>query len=141
MKSTKPAITVKTTVHVPVEKVWRLWTTAADIAQWNNPSDDWHSPRVEIDLRGQGRFLFRMEAKDGTAGFDHCGKYDKIIPNEFIEYSVDDGRKTIITFLSNGDHTTVTETFEPESETPVEMQRDFCQAILNNFKKYAEEQN
>ncbi|MVN20513.1 SRPBCC domain-containing protein [Mucilaginibacter arboris] len=137
-KDIKPEITVETTVKSSVEKIWKLWTTPADIIQWNNPSSDWHSLRVEIDLKDEGRFLFRMEAKDGSTGFDHCGKYDKIITNELIEYTVADGRKTIITFISNGNDTTVTETFEPETETPVEIQRDFCQAILNNFKKYAE---
>jgi uncharacterized protein YndB with AHSA1/START domain len=134
-------ITVETTVNVIIEKVWELWTTPADIKQWNNPSDNWHSPRVEIDLKEGGHFLFRMETKDGKAGFDHAGKYDKVITNELIEYTVSDGRKSIITFVPNGNNTNITESFEPEKESPVELQRGFCHSVLNNFKKYAENVN
>lgn len=134
-------ITVETTVNKPVENVWKIWTTPADIRQWNNPFDDWHSPRVENDLKQGGSFLYRMEAKDGSAGFDHCGKYDKVINNQLIEYTVSDGRKSIIKFVPTGDTTIVIETFEPEKENPIEMQRDFCQSVLNNFKKYAENKN
>jgi uncharacterized protein YndB with AHSA1/START domain len=132
------AITVEITVNKPVENVWQVWTTPADIMQWNIPFDDWHSPRVENDLKRGGNFLFRMEAKDSSAGFDHCGKYDKVINNELIEYTVSDGRKSIIKFVSNGDTTTIVETFEPERKNPTEMQKDFCQSVLNSFKKYAE---
>lgn len=134
-------ITVETTVNATIEKVWKLWTTRSDIMQWNKPFNDWHSARVEIDLRDEGNFLFRMEAKDGSAGFDHKGKYDKVIKNELIEYTVSDGRKSMIKFMGNDDNTNVIETFEPEKETPVEMQRDFVQSVLNNFKKYAENSN
>jgi hypothetical protein len=82
-----------------------------------------------------------MEAKDGSAGFDHCGKYDKIINNQLIEYTVSDGRKSIIKFVPNGGTTIIIEIFEPEKENSIEMQRDFCQSILNRFKKYAENMN
>lgn len=138
MKTLNTAITVETTVKEPVENVWRLWTTPVDISQWNNFSNDWHSPRVEVDLREEGSFLYRMETKDGSSGFDHSGKYDKIITHELIEYTGLDGRKSIIKFIPNGGETTIIETFEPETETPLDIQKDFCQAILNNFKQYAE---
>lgn len=131
-------LTVETTINMTVDKVWKFWTTPFDIAQWNNSSNDWHSPRVEIDLKDGGTFLFRMEAKDGSVGFDHSGKYDKVIKNELIKYTVSDGRKSIIRFVPNGDCTNVIETFDPEKETPIEEQRKFTQAVLDNFKKYAE---
>ena len=134
----KSALTAETTIAAPIEKVWRLWTTAADIMQWNNPSNEWHSPRIEIDMKEEGRFLFRMETKDGKTGFDHAGKYNKIVNHALIEYTVDDGRKSIIKFTSNNNSTTVTETFEPDANTPIDMQKEFCQAVLNNFKNYVE---
>src|SRR5258706_5192774 len=138
MDNPLPTITVETMLNKPVESVWKIWTTPADIMQWNNPFDDWHSPRVQNDLKQGGSFFYRMEAKDGSAGFDHHGKYDKVITHQLIEYTVSDGRKSIIEFVSNGDTTLVIETFEPEKENTIEMQRDFCQSVLNNFKKYAE---
>ena len=131
-------ITVQTIVNATIERVWKLWTTATEIMQWNIPFSDWHSPRVEIDLRSGGSFLFRMEAKDGSAGFDHKGTYDTVIQNEIIEYTVSDGRTSKIKFVNDGDSTTVIEIFEPEKETPIEVQRDFVQSVLNNFKRYAE---
>jgi uncharacterized protein YndB with AHSA1/START domain len=134
-----PAITVQTTVNTTIDNTWQAWTTPADISQWNNMSDDWHTPLVEVDLKNGGTFLFRMETKDGSAGFDHSGRYDRVVVNEVIEYTVFDGRKSVITFESKGDHTLVTETFEPEKETPIDLQKNFCQSILNTFKKYTEE--
>ena len=138
MDNQLPIITVDITVNERVENVWKIWTTPADIQQWNNPFDDWHSPRVENDLKQGGSFLYRMEAKDGSVGFDHGGKYDTVINNELIEYTVSDGRKSIIKFVPYGGTTTIIETFEPEKGNPVEMQKDFCQSVLNNFKSYAE---
>jgi CO dehydrogenase/acetyl-CoA synthase epsilon subunit len=79
-----------------------------------------------------------MEAKDGSEGFDFSGKYDKVILNELIEYTLDDGRKTMNQFIHNKNSVTITETFEPEEKTPLDIQRDFCQGVLNNFKKYVE---
>ncbi len=134
----QPAITVKTTVKATVEKVWKLWTTPEDIKQWNNPSDDWHNVLVEVDLKDGGTFLFRMQSKDGSEGFDYCGKYDKIKAHEVIELTTSDGRKAINTFTSNGDETIITETFELETKTPFDVQRDFCQKVLNSFRRYAE---
>ena len=140
MKNTTEAITVETTVHSSIEEVWKIWTTASHIMNWNNPSDDWHSPNSFIDLKEGGHFSFRMEAKDGSVGFDHKGVYDKVKVRELIEYTVADGRKSVIQFIPNGNETRIIETFEPEPETPIDMQRDFCQAVLNNFKQYAEQQ-
>ncbi len=138
MTNIEPTITVETTVKATVQNVWKLWTTPADIMKWNNPSDDWHNLLVEVDLKDEGTFLFRMQAKDGSEGFDYCGKYDKVKTNELIELTTSDGRKTINTFIPGGNETIVTETFEVETKTPIDIQRDFCQKVLNNFKKYAE---
>ena len=135
----KTAITVETTVKAPVGKVWKLWTTPAHITKWNTASKDWHTPRAENDLRVGGRFFSRMEAKDGSFGFDFEGVYDEVKPNELIAYTMSDGRKVKVTFTANGAETKVTETFEPESTNSLEMQRGGWQAILDSFKKYAEE--
>ena len=134
----KTQITVETTVKVPVEKAWKLWTTPEDITHWNNASDDWHTPRAENDLRPGGKFAHRMEAKDGSLGFDFGGVYDEVKTNELVVYSIDDGRKVKVTFTGNGTETKVVETFEAESTYSIEMQRGGWQAILDNFKKYAE---
>jgi len=138
MTGIETTITVETTVKATVEHVWKLWTTPADIMEWNNPSDDWYNLLVEVDLKDEGRFLFRMQSKDGSEGFDYSGKYDKVKSSELIELTTTDGRKTINTFIPNGDETIVTETFEAETKTPLDIQRDFCQKVLNNFKQYAE---
>jgi uncharacterized protein YndB with AHSA1/START domain len=108
------------------------------ITKWNNASDDWHTPRAENDLRVGGRFTSRMEAKDASFGFDFGGVYDEVKNNEVISYTMDDDRKLTIIFSYTGDETIVTEIFEAESQNPVEIQRGRWQAILNNFKKYAE---
>jgi len=134
----KAAITVEATVAQPREKVWELWTLPEHITKWNNASDDWHTPVAENDLRTGGKFLSRMEAKDGSFGFDFGGIYDEVVDNEVIAYTMSDGRKVRVEFTSEGNQTKVTETFDPEGTNPVEMQRGGWQAILNNFKKYAE---
>ena len=134
----KKTITIETTVKAPVEKVWKAWSTPEDIKQWNNASDDWHTPSAENDLRTGGKFSSRMEARDGSMGFDFAGIYDNVIPNQLIEYTIGDGRKVKITFSENGGETKVTETFEAENENPVEMQQTGWQAILDNFKNYTE---
>jgi len=131
-------ITVENTVNAPVEKVWKLWTGAEHITKWNAASDDWHTPRAENDLRVGGKFLSRMEAKDGSFGFDFWGVYDEVKINELIASTLGDGRKMKITFSSEGNATKVVETFEAEGTNPIEMQRGGWQAILDNFKKYAE---
>lgn len=134
-------ITVKTVINSATEKVWKLWKTPADIIQWNNPSDDWQTLKVENDLKEGGRFLFRMKAKNDSDSFDFGGKYDKVITNELIEYTLDDRRKTVVEFIPNGNGTVLIETFDPEAKTPLDIQRDFCQSVLNNFKRYVEMEN
>ncbi|GAA0892908.1 SRPBCC family protein [Fulvivirga kasyanovii] len=134
----KTNITVKAIVNAPIEKVWKLWTTPEDIIQWNSASDDWHTPSATNDLRVGGRFTSRMEAKDGSMGFDFGGVYDEVKTNAKIRYTMDDDRKVSILFKEENGKTRVTETFEAEGENSVEMQRDGWQAILDNFKKYAE---
>lgn len=136
--SNKSIITVTTTINAPAEKVWQLWTGPDHIIKWNNASDDWHTTHAENDLRVSGKFLSRMEAKDGSFGFDFWGIYDMVKINNLLEYTLGDGRKVIIQFTSKGNATNIVETFEAESENPVEMQKNGWQAILDNFKKYAE---
>ena len=131
-------ITVETIVNAPVEKVWKAWNEPQHITKWCAASDDWHAPKAENDLRTGGTFSTRMEAKDGSFGFDFGGVYDNVKKNELIEYTMGDGRKVYVTFSPSGDKTKVVETFDAESTNPVEMQRGGWQAILDNFKKYAE---
>ena len=135
----KMVITIETTVDAPVEKVWEVWSTPEHIKQWNSASPDWHTPRAENDLRVGGMFSSRMEAKDGSFGFDFGGVYDAVTKNEYIEYTLGDGRKVNITFTPEGGQTKVVEKFEAESQNPVDMQQFGWQSILNNFKKYTEE--
>nr|WP_294858508.1 SRPBCC family protein [uncultured Fluviicola sp.] len=136
MKKTK--ITVESSVSAPVAKVWDYWNTPEHITKWNSASADWHTPKSENDLRVGGRFTARMEAKDGSFGFDFGGTYDEVVPHEKISYTMDDGRKTDVTFVSEGNETKVIETFEAEDTNPIEMQQGGWQAILDNFKKYTE---
>ena len=135
---TTSKITIETTVIAPVEKVWEAWTSPRDIIQWNRASEDWHTTKAENDLRVGGKFSSRMEAKDGSFGFDFEGIYDKVIPNELIEYSMADGRKVEIRFSLNENKTIITEIFEAEEQNSIEMQRAGWQAILDNFKKHIE---
>ena len=131
-------ITIETEINAPIEKVWRLWTSAEHIIQWNNASDDWHTPKASNDLSAGGKFVFTMAAKDGSVSFDFEGIYDEIIENQRIAYTIADGRKVVISFLSSGQITGISETFEAENLHPAEMQRAGWQAILDNFKKYVE---
>jgi uncharacterized protein YndB with AHSA1/START domain len=131
-------ITVETIVNAPVEKVWKYWSLPEHITKWCAASDDWHAPKAENDLTVGGKFTTRMEAKDGSFGFEFGGVYDKVKTNELIEYTLGDGRKVEIHFTANGNQTKVVETFDAESTNPVEMQRGGWQAILDNFKKYTE---
>lgn len=131
-------ITVQATVAAPIGKVWKFWTLPEHITKWNNASDDWHTPRAENDLKVGGKFLSRMEAKDGSFGFDFEGIYDEVKTNEQIAYTLGDNRKVKIIFTDSGNTTIVSETFEAETQNSIELQRVGWQAILNNFKKYAE---
>ena len=132
------AITVQTTVNAPIEKVWKFWTEPGHIIHWNNASDDWHTPRAENDLRVGGKFSARMEAKDGSFGFDFSGDYTNVVEHKTIEFKMGDGRKVKIDFSSEGNATKVVETFDAENTHSVEMQKSGWQAILDNFKKYTE---
>jgi uncharacterized protein YndB with AHSA1/START domain len=131
-------ITVIATITAPIENVWNYWTLPEHITQWYFASDDWHAPHAENDFQVGGKFTTRMEAKDGSFGFDFNGIYDEIETKELISYTMEDGRKASILFSENGNETIVTETFEAENENPIDMQRAGWQAILDNFKKYTE---
>jgi uncharacterized protein YndB with AHSA1/START domain len=132
-------ITISTTVNASVEKVWECWTEPEHITNWNSASEDWHTPFAENDLRVGGRFTSRMEAKDGSFGFDLSGTYDEVKLYEVISYKLEDGRKVRITFNGQENETKITETFEAENINPVEMQQSGWQAILDHFKKYMEQ--
>lgn len=134
----KTIITVENTINAPVAKVWDFWTKPEHITQWNNASDDWHTPWAKADLREGGSFVARMEAKDGSMGFDFNGVYNVLRPNEYIEYTIEDGRKVKVNFSADGNTTKVVESFEAESENSVELQKGGWQAILDSFKKYTE---
>ncbi|AHM59631.1 Activator of Hsp90 ATPase 1 family protein [Flammeovirgaceae bacterium 311] len=136
----KKILTVAATINAPVEKVWKLWTEPDHITKWNNASDDWHTPRAENDLREGGKFLSRMEARDGSMGFDFEGVYQEVEPYQLLTYTLLDGRQVKIKFDAQDDKTTVTESFEAENTHSLEMQQDGWQAILDNFKKYTESQ-
>lgn len=132
-------ITVEATVNAPVEKVWEFWSEPEHIKKWCSASEDWHVPAAENDLRTGGKFSTRMEAKDGSFGFDFGGVYDEVITNKLIDYTMGDGRKVVVNFTSNGNETKVVETFDAENTNPIDFQKAGWQAILDNFKKYTEE--
>lgn len=133
------AIKIKTTVNAPAEEVWNFWTEPEHIKNWNHASDDWHTPAVQNDVREQGNFSWRMEARDGSAGFNFTGIYTQVKKPESIKYVMDDGREVEITFNQNGDATIVEEIFDPDKDHSMEMQKTGWQAILDNFKKYVEQ--
>lgn len=131
-------IKVDAAIKAPVETVWNFWTDPKHIINWNNASDDWFTLRAEMDLRPGGRFLERMEARDGSEGFDFTGVFKKVEPRKRIEYLMDDGRRVEISFESKGNETMVSESFDPEEINAPEIQRTGWQSILNNFKTYVE---
>jgi len=137
--STTP-ITVRATVHATKEKVWDFYTRPEHITGWNFASDDWQCPSAENDMRPGGSYRARMEAKDGSFGFDFEAVYDEVIDQESFTYTLTDGRKVTVHFENEGDATLVTITFDAEDQNPVEMQRGGWQAILDNFRNYAENQ-
>ena len=138
METQATVITVETTVNAPVATVWESWNNPDHITQWAFASPDWHTPWAKNDLRVGGSFSSRMEAKDGSFGFEFGGVYDAVTTNELIAYTMADGRKVTVKFSAEGDATKVVESFDAESENPVEMQQMGWQAILDNFKKYTE---
>jgi uncharacterized protein YndB with AHSA1/START domain len=130
-------ITVEKQVAAPVSKVWHAYTTPEDIVQWNAASDDWHTTRAAVDLREGGEFSSRMEAKDGSFGFDFAGTYTKVVAEQRLEYTFGD-RHAVVEFLPSGATVTVRVTFDGEDEHPEEMQRGGWQAILDNFARHVE---
>ncbi len=131
-------ITVETLVNGKLDQVWDAWNNPADIKHWNAAQDDWHTTRITVDLREGGKFLSRMEAKDGSEGFDFEGTYTRIVPGKTIEYRMSDGREVEVEFVERAGGVLVTETFETESENPPELQRQGWQAILDSFGRHVE---
>ena len=136
--SAKTIVTIFASVNAPVDKVWEYWTKPEHIVNWNHASDDWHTPKAQNDLREGGKFCWRMEAKNGSEGFNFEGTFNEILPLKRILYTLDDGRKVTVAFEDSGTSTTITEIFEAENTNPVKMQQEGWQAILNNFKTYVE---
>ncbi len=132
-------IKIDITILAPVEKVWEYYNDAEHIVQWNFAHESWECPSSENDLRVGGKFNNRMEAKDGSFGFDFVGIYDEVVQNQLIKYHLEDGRKVEIVFKKLDENTTKVEiSFDPEKQNSVEMQRDGWYAILNNFHKHVE---
>jgi uncharacterized protein YndB with AHSA1/START domain len=131
-------ITVETTVAASLDTVWRAWTTPADIVRWNAASDDWHTTAARVDLREGGAFSSRMEAKDGSVGFDFEGTYTEVVPQERLAYALGDGRAVVIDFEAEEGGVRLRETFDAETENPIELQRQGWQAILDNFARHVE---
>jgi uncharacterized protein YndB with AHSA1/START domain len=131
-------ITVETVVKSKPSKVWQAWNNPADIRQWNAAQDDWHTTRSTVDLREGGKFLARMEAKDGSQGFDLEGTYTRVVPQKTIEFRMSDGREVQVEFVERAGGVLVRETFDAETENPPELQRTGWQAILDNFRRHVE---
>ncbi len=131
-------ITVETAIKAKLNAVWDAWNNPADIKQWNAAQDDWHTTRSAVDLREGGKFSARMEAKDGSAGFDFEGTYTRVEPKKAIDYRMSDGRDVKVEFVERRDEVLVTETFDAETENTPELQRKGWQAILDNFGRHVE---
>ena len=131
-------ITVETLVNAAPSKVWDTWNTPADIEQWSTAHESWHTTGSRVDLREGGRFSSRMEAKDGSAGFEFGGVFTRVQPREVLEYRMDDGREVTVEFVERPGAVLVRETFDAENENPPEFQRQGWQAILDSFGRYVE---
>ena len=131
-------ITVEAIIEAPIETVWNFWTKPEHVMHWNFASKDWHCPKATSDFNIGGEFHYSMAAKDGSVEFDFCGTFTKIIDQSFIEIFLEDGRELNIQFESEGSSTKIIETFEPEEVNSMELQKQGWQAILDNFKTYAE---
>lgn len=134
----KTVITIEAIVKAPIEKVWKYWSEPQHITKWAFASDDWHAPASENDLRTGGKFSTTMAAKDGSFSFDFGGVYDKVETHKTINYTIGDGRRVLISFIPQENETKIVQSFEAEEQNSVDMQRGGWQAILNNFKKYTE---
>ena len=131
-------ITVQTPVSAPLANVWNAWNNPSDIKQWNAASEDWHTTQSTVDLREGGKFTARMEAKDGSFGFDFDGTYTRIVPHKLIEFRIGDGREVTVEFEEQGTAVLVRETFDAETVNAPELQRQGWQAILDNFRRHVE---
>ena len=138
MNTNNTSKTIETIVNAPIKKVWCCWTEPEHIKKWNTASEDWHTTKAENNLQVGGKFLSRMEAKNGSMGFDFIGVYTDVQTNKYIAYTLEDNRKVEIFFIEEGNQTKVVETFETENINSTELQRAGWQAILDNFKKYTE---
>lgn len=131
-------IKVTTIINAEMDQVWRAWTTPDDINLWNAASDDWHNPKSRLDLKPGGTFSYRMEARDGSMGFDFEGTYTKVIEKNLIEYFMADGREVSVQFIQLESGVKVIEEFDAETENEPELQRQGWQSILDNFKRHVE---
>lgn len=132
-------ITVQTTIQADIDKVWNSWTKPEHIINWNFANEEWCCPKAKNDLKTNGKFTYRMEAKDGSMGFDFTGNYEKVIEKELITYKIEDGRLVKIEFSKKENEVIISETFDAEGTNSDEQQRAGWQAILDNFKKYVEQ--
>ena len=137
----KDKISIKAIINASIDNIWKLWTEPEHIKKWNMASDDWHTTESLNDLRIGGKFSSRMEAKDGSMGFDFYGIYDDVINHQYIAYTLGNGRKVEFNFKDKSGKTEVVQMFEAESENSIEMQKEGWQSILDNFKVYAEINN
>jgi uncharacterized protein YndB with AHSA1/START domain len=129
---------IQAVVNAPVEKVWSYWTETEHITQWNNASEDWHTPHAENDLRVGGEFVYRMEEKESGEGFEFGGTYDEVKPFQKIAYTLGDGRQVVANFIEDNNQVKIAQIVEAETARPVEQQQEGWQAILDNFKAYVE---
>ncbi|HEX6398600.1 MAG TPA: SRPBCC family protein [Steroidobacteraceae bacterium] len=129
-------ITVETVVNAPLNQIWTAWSNPEDIIQWNSPHESWHTTKSAVDLREGGRFCARMEARDGSAGFDFEGTYTRVVPHQVIDFRIADGREVNVEFVEQDSGVLVRETFDAETENSPEMQRSGWQAILDNFGRH-----
>ena len=134
-------INIETTVNAPITDVWDAWVTPNDITNWNFATDEWQCPKADINFEVGGKFKYRMEAKDGSVGFDFGGVFTKITPNKSIHYRLEDNRIVTIDFNETPAGVRVVESFEAENENAAEQQKQGWQSILNNFKKHVERKN
>lgn len=132
-------IQIEASIEAPIDKVWSYWTEPSHITKWNFAVSEWHCPKATNELKVGGKYKARMEAKDGSFGFDFEAIYDDVIHQKTLSYTMSDGRRATTHFESFGNNTKVTTRFDAENQNPIDMQKNGWQSILNNFKKYAEE--
>jgi len=131
-------IKIETLVHAPIDFVWSTWNSANHVVHWNHASDDWHSPKAENNFVVGGKFVYRMEAKDKSFGFDFSGTYEEIVDKKRVVTRLDDSRLVITDFMDENGDVRIVETFEAEDENSIELQKEGWSAILNNYKLYTE---